>query len=175
MARRQPTRKDDLCPREISSDTKPNIKLYDDYEEKLKNDGGVWVLSGFYGEDEYQIPMRTRYKFGAIHARYRLLLKGQIDKVDPNTGQVFPGDNRAAQFGDGNFETRDLFEVRSIYRSDAFYAGRIWDQDTESAKQREGAYQGMKRMLLGDKDFKERFLKDLADMAKPVEEVLAEA
>ena len=90
-----------------------------------------------------------------------------IDKVDPNTGQVFPGDNRAAQFQDGRFETKDLFDVRGIYRSDAMSAGRIWDQDTENAKQREGAYKNMKSMLLGDPDFKKRFLEEMkAELAE---------
>jgi len=162
MPRKKVTRKDDLAPREIDPKKKPNIKLYDEYEESIKSDGGTgWIIEGYWGEDKYEIPIRTKYSFGAMYARYRLLLKAEIDKTDPNTGQVFPGDNRAMQFSDGRHETRDLFEVRGAYRSDAFRNGRIWDMDTEAQKQREGAYQSMKKMLLGDEEFKQRFLDEL--------------
>jgi len=158
------TKKDDIAPREIDPNKKPNIKLYDEYEEVLKKEGDLWLLQGWFGDQEYEIPVRTKYRFGAVHARYRLLLKSERDVADPNTGQIFPGENRAAQFADGRFDTRDLFDVRGIYRSEAFRAGRIWDQDYEEKKQRESTYQGMKHMLLKDKEFKERFLAEIKEI-----------
>ena len=172
MPRRRATPQGDLAPRQIDTNKKPVIKTYTEYDEHLEADGGGgWVLKGFFGEDEYQIPIRTSYRFGSMYARYRLLLKAEIDKVDPNTGTIFPGDNRAAQFSDGIFHTRDLFEVRGIYTSDAFRNGRIWDSDTEAAKQREGAYQGMKKLLLGDTEFKRRFLEELKAQEAEVEAI----
>ena len=161
---------DDLAPREIDIKKKPNIKLYDEYEEKLERDGDEWYLHGWFGDVEYFIPVRTKYRFGAQSARYRLLLKAERDKSDPNTGQIFPGDNRAAQFSDGRFDTRDMFTVRGIYRSRAFRGGRLWDMDTEEAKMREQHYQNMKNMLLDDPEFKARFLEDLKAAQEAPEE-----
>ncbi len=162
MARRKAVRQDDRCPREIDEKKKPNIKIYPEYDERIFKEGNFWILEGYF-EAPYSIPLRATYKFGSIHARYRLLLKSEIDKSDPNTGQVFPGDNRAAQFNDGHFETADMFNVRGIYRSAAYEAGRIWDEDTKGAEQRESSYQHMKSMLLGDKDFTKRLLVEMAE------------
>jgi hypothetical protein len=161
MPRKRFVKKDDICPREIDIKKKPAVKLYDEYEEELVREGDFWIIRGWFAGAEYAIPLRTKYTFGAIHHRYRLLLKSEIDKLDPNTGQVFPGENRAAQFEDGHYETRDLFDVRGIYRSDAWLAGRIWDQDTEAAKQRETNYRTFKNMLMKDPEFKERFIAEL--------------
>jgi hypothetical protein len=163
MARRRSTPKEDFAPRKISKKEKPNFKLYDEYEERLKQEGDTWILEGYFDGEIYEIPVRTKYAFGAIADRYRLLLKAERDMADPMTGQIFPGDNRAAQFSDGRFDTRDMFEVRGLYRSRAFAAGRIWDQDTEGAKQRENSYQHMKSMLLGDPEFKARFLEEMKE------------
>lgn len=163
MARRQYTKKDDIAPRDVDVNKKPNIKLYPDYDEEIVKEGELWYLKGWFYDAEYMIPIRTKYSFNAMAQRYRLQLKGEIDKVDPNTGQVFPGDNRAAQFTEGRYETRDLFEVRCLYRSDAFTQGRIWDTITEGAKQREGAYKATKNMILKDAEFKERFMAEMLE------------
>ncbi len=163
MSRQRLGKSDDIAPRVVEVDQKPSIKLYETYEEEIVKEGDLWYIKGWFYDAEYMVPIRTKYSFGAQAERYRLLLKGEIDKIDPNTGQVFPGDNRAAQFNEGRFETRDLFDVRGIYRSDAFRAGRIWDTVTEGKKQREGAYKSTKNMILKDKEFKARFIAEMLE------------
>lgn len=163
MPRKHFIPKDDIAPRQLDIQKKPALKLYDEYEEEMIREGDTWVLHGFFGDREYWIPIRTKYRFGAHSARYRLLLKAERDKADPNTGQIFPGDNRSAQFSEGEFHTRDMFVVRGLYRSNAMDGGRIWDKDTEESKMREQHYQGLKGMLLDDEAFKKRFLDELRE------------
>jgi len=171
MPRKSFIAKDDSAPRELTPTKKPVCKLYDEYEEEFILEGDTWSIHGFFGDSEYYIPVRTKYRFGAASARYRILMKAERDKADPNTGQIFPGDNRSAQFSEGEFHTRDMFIVRGLYRSNAMTYGRIWDKDTEDAKMREQHYQGMKGMLLDDAEFKARFLAELRQEIAEVPEV----
>lgn len=152
---------EDRAPRVVEKGKKPEVKLYEDYEEELEKEGDGWILKGYFGEQAYEIPVRQKYRFGAVAARYRLLLKGERDTQDQRTGQTFPGDNRAAQFNEGRYDSRDMFEVRAIYRSNAFVNGRVWDMDIEEAKARETNYSAMRDILMGDSEFKERFIAEM--------------
>ena len=160
----------EVAPNRIDEAAVRAIALWDQNEEKIEKEGDTYIIKGIdLDGHEYEIPVRTKYTFGAMAVRYCIMLKGEPDVTDPMTRRTIPGDNRKAQFSDSRYVTRDMFEVRSLYLSNAFRHGRIWDVDTENVKAREVNYNAMKTILMGDPEFKERFLEEMRENMKPEE------
>jgi hypothetical protein len=134
------------------------LKLLEDGEEP---EDETPVERFEWDDDIIEFPLRKKYKFRAEKTYYRLQLASQPDYVDPATRQIIKGKNKAAQFTNGRYDTRDQEVARLIYRSKAMRVrGTIEDIDEVNRVAKEQNYQALKSTLTTASD-KKRLLREL--------------